>query len=50
MYIDPGTGSFLAQLVAAAVFGTLLTVKHSWRRVARFFGREAKVGQEAQDA
>lgn len=49
-YIDPGTGSFLAQLAAAVVFGSLLTVKQSWRKLARLFGRGEDGAGESTDA
>jgi hypothetical protein len=32
-YIDPGTGSFLFQVVAAAVIGGLFFVRTSWKRL-----------------
>ena len=32
-YIDPGTGSFLLQLLAAAVLGSLFGIKMAWRRI-----------------
>lgn len=30
-YVDPGTGSFLAQLLAASLFGATLMVRSRWR-------------------
>lgn len=42
-YIDPGTGSFLLQLLVGSLLGVLLSLKMFWRRVkayvAGLFGR-----------
>ncbi len=32
-YIDPGTGSYLLQLVLAALFGALFALKIFWTRI-----------------
>ena len=36
-YIDPGTGSFLIQILLGLVFGVSLGFKFIWRRVVNFF-------------
>jgi len=36
-YLDPGTGSFLIQLLIGALFGGLLAVKLFWHNVKNFF-------------
>jgi len=38
-YIDPGTGSFIIQVVLAAIFGLAFYIKLSWRRIKKFFTR-----------
>ena len=38
-YLDPGTGSYILQMVIAAALGGLLTIKIFWARIKRFFGR-----------
>ena len=38
-YLDPGTGSFLLQLLLAGLFGLLLTVRIFWKRIKAFFVR-----------
>jgi hypothetical protein len=38
-YIDPGTGSYVAQLAIAAIAGGLYFLKVSWGRVKEFFAR-----------
>ncbi len=45
-YLDPGTGSFLFQMAAAGVLGTIFAVKVFWKNIkdtfARLFGRQRK--------
>lgn len=36
-YLNPGTGSFIFQLVIAALLGGLLTLKIYWNRFRGFF-------------
>lgn len=39
-YIDPGTGSYIFQLVVGLLLGLTLTVKMFWRRITGLiFGR-----------
>lgn len=38
-YLDPGTGSFLIQLLAAGVLGGLFILRASWTKVKNFFLR-----------
>lgn len=35
-YLDPGTGSMVAQIVAATVFGGLFFIKSFWKKTIRF--------------
>ena len=37
-YIDPGTGSYVIQIVLAVLFGTLFMLKTFWKRVKDFLG------------
>jgi hypothetical protein len=39
-YIDPGTGSYVFQIVTAALVGGLVALKVFWGRIWRFFKRE----------
>jgi len=45
-YIDPGTGSYLLQILVATFLGGLLAVKIFWQKVKTFFvniiGRKQK--------
>jgi hypothetical protein len=36
-YIDPGTGSYVIQVVLAAVFGGLVVLKVFWGKIKSFF-------------
>jgi predicted amidohydrolase len=38
-YLNPGTGSFVFQIVIAAILGGLLTVKIHWQKFKGFFGK-----------
>ena len=35
-YLDPGTGSYIFQLLAAAIIGSLFAIKIFWRRIISF--------------
>jgi len=37
-YIDPGTGSYVIQIVLAVLFGSLFMLKTFWKRVKDFLG------------
>jgi hypothetical protein len=36
-YIDPGTGSYVFQILIAAVVGAAFSIKLFWRRIKGFF-------------
>ncbi len=38
-YLDPGTGSYIFQLVIATIVGAGFALKMYWRRLARWFTR-----------
>jgi hypothetical protein len=42
IYIDPGSGSYLLQVIIAAVLGVAVYFKTIWFRVKTFFGRRKK--------
>jgi len=35
-YLDPGTGSYILQMVVAAVLGSLFAIKMFWKRIVAF--------------
>jgi len=36
-YVDPGTGSYILQIVAAMVFGSIFALKLYWGKIKYFF-------------
>ena len=38
-YIDPGSGSFIFQMIVGAALGVTFGVKLFWRRIRSFFSR-----------
>ncbi len=43
-YVDPGTGSYVFQVVIGAVLGAAVAVKLFWRRVWAFIARKPQHG------
>jgi hypothetical protein len=39
-YLDPGSGSFLIQLVIAGALGAALAIRMSWKRIKAMFRRK----------
>jgi hypothetical protein len=37
LYIDPGSGSYVIQVIAAALLGAAFWIKMSWQRIKAFF-------------
>ena len=48
-YLDPGSGSFLIQLLIAALLGAGIALRASWSKVKKFFGIETPVDEDAED-
>jgi hypothetical protein len=53
-YLDPGTGSYILQILIASLFGALFMLKVFWGRIVGFFGKgssgsEATVQDPGQD-
>jgi len=42
LYIDPGSGSYLIQVIIAAVLGVAVYFRTIWARVKAFFGGRKK--------
>ena len=38
-YLDPGTGSYILQLVVGIFFGAMFTIKIFWRKIKNFFNQ-----------
>ena len=48
-YLDPGSGSFLIQLLIAALLGIGVAVRASWGRIKGWFGVKPKADDEDDD-
>jgi hypothetical protein len=46
-YLDPGTGSYLLQILAAGVLASLFFFKTWWRRLISFFQRIFRKDQKS---
>ncbi|MFH1524180.1 MAG: hypothetical protein ABIF04_04385 [Chloroflexota bacterium] len=42
LYLDPGSGSFLIQLLIAGLAGLGLAIAIGWNKIKRFFSRKKK--------
>lgn len=40
-YLDPGSGSFILQILIAALLGAGIALRASWGRIKRLFGRKS---------
>lgn len=50
-YIDPGSGSFIIQMLVGAALGASLAIKVFWRRIVSFFtGRKRGGSDEEQQS
>ena len=47
-YLDPGTGSYVFQLLIAGLAGSLFLVKLYWKRIAAFFTKR-EVGENGDE-
>ena len=48
-YLDPGSGSFLIQLLIAALLGAGIALRASWSKVKKLFGIKPEVDEDAED-
>ncbi len=48
-YLDPGSGSFLIQLLIAAIAGAGIVIASQWSRIRRLFGKKKTDIHEAED-
>lgn len=49
LYIDPGSGSYILQLIIAAVLGVSFFFKNFWLWVKSFFTRPGTKKEEKKD-
>ncbi len=48
-YLDPGSGSFILQLLLAALVGSLFLVKSYWRKLSVFLRRLLRREQDRRE-
>jgi TRAP-type uncharacterized transport system fused permease subunit len=46
LYVDPGSGSYLVQIIIAAILGAMFYFKNLWWRVKAFFARVFRKGKK----
>ena len=49
-YLDPGSGSFLIQLIIASLLGAAFVLRTSWSKIKSFFKRTPDETEDAVDA
>ena len=48
-YLDPGSGSFLIQMLIAAVLGIGIALRASWSKIKGLFGSKPKSNEDDDD-
>ena len=48
-YLDPGSGSFLIQLLIAAALGLGIALRASWGKIRTWFGKKPKADEDDDD-
>ena len=48
-YLDPGSGSFLIQMLIAALLGIGIAVRASWSKIKGWFGVKPKADDDNDD-
>jgi hypothetical protein len=48
LYLDPGSGSFLIQLLIAGLAGIGIVIAASWSKIKRLFGKKKAGPQEEE--
>ncbi len=43
LYLDPGSGSYILQLLLAAILGGMFAIKVYWKRIKAFFNKNKAV-------
>ena len=49
LYIDPGSSSYLIQVIIAAVLGVLFYFKNTWLWIKSFFAKTPKKTEEDEN-
>jgi hypothetical protein len=49
-YLDPGSGSFLIQLLIATLLGLGIALRASWSKIKGWFGVKPKADEDDDDS
>ena len=49
LYLDPGSGSYLVQLIIAGILGVLFYFKNLWWRIKAYFTKHKKDDSSKND-
>lgn len=49
LYIDPGSGSYLIQMIVAAILSGLFFFKSIWNRIKSFFSKKDEEAEKKDD-
>jgi hypothetical protein len=50
LYVDPGSGSYIIQVIVAAILGAGFWIKTSWYRIKSFFtGRKTELPEKKEE-
>lgn len=49
-YLDPGSGSFLLQLLVAALLGLGVAIRASWSKIKGWFGIKPKPDEDEDES
>jgi hypothetical protein len=47
-YLDPGSGSFLLQILLAALLGSAFAIKMYWKKIKSFFVKTPKTDEDEE--
>jgi hypothetical protein len=48
-YLDPGSGSYIIQIMIGTFLGALFTIKMYWGRIKSFFSHKGKKSEESKE-
>ena len=48
-YLDPGSGSFLLQILIATVVGSLFLIKVYWKKIRAFFKKSSSKEEDGEE-
>jgi hypothetical protein len=49
-YLDPGSGSYILQILIAAILGGAIMLRTQWARIKSYFRKKANPDQEDEES